>query len=172
LVIGEAISKLIARGRDVHFDLAGWQEPGDPILDELQELARQYGFDDRLHYLGYKTVGAELFASYRNADIFVNASLASEGFPRTIWEAMANSLPVVATRVGSIPDYAEGAAELIPPRDANALAECISSLLDDPDRRRELIKKGMQLVQQNTLEIQSEKMIAGIQAWLENTLQR
>jgi len=172
LVIGEAIAKLVAGGRDVHFELAGWQEPGDPILDELQELASQNGFGDRLHYLGYKKVGTELFTCYRNADIFVNASLASEGFPRTIWEAMANSLPVVATRVGSIPHYAEGAVELIPPRDADALAERISALLDDPGRRRELIKKGMLLAQQNTLEVQSEKMVAGIRAWLDDTQQR
>jgi glycosyltransferase involved in cell wall biosynthesis len=165
--VGQAIINLILQGEDIHFGLVGWQERGDPILDELKTLFEQNGFIARIHDLGYKPVGEELFACYRNADIFVNASLASEGFPRTLWEAMANSLPIVATRVGSIPDYAENAVELIPPRDVEALSKAILNLLHTPTRRMELISNGMELVRQNTLEVQTKKMISEIELWLQ-----
>ncbi|MGQ9851701.1 MAG: glycosyltransferase, partial [Aggregatilineaceae bacterium] len=92
----EALALLVQRGEDVVLDLVGWPQKGDPILDEVQVLAQQKGIADRVFYHGYKPVGPELFAYYKQADIYVIASTSSfEGFPRTIWEAMAHGLPVV-----------------------------------------------------------------------------
>ena len=102
LQIVEALALLVEHGEDVVLDLVGWPEHNDPVLNELEGLARTKHVDRRVHYLGGKSLGPELFNCYKQADIFVIASL-FEGFPRTIWEAMAHSLPVVATRVGSIP---------------------------------------------------------------------
>src|SRR5690349_7642215 len=65
LMIGQAMAILLAHGEDVHIDLVGWREPGDPVLDELLEFARRNNFADRVHDLGYKTVGEELFSCYR-----------------------------------------------------------------------------------------------------------
>jgi glycosyltransferase involved in cell wall biosynthesis len=112
-------------------------------------------------------VGPELFAFYRGADIFVLGSV-FEGFPRAIWEAMANSLPVVATDVGSIRDFVAEAASIVPPARPEQLADAIFGLLQNPSRRQELIRKGRSLARENTLERQVTKMVSIIRSKIRN----
>lgn len=164
----EALAALVLRGRDCILDLVGWPETGDPILEEIQRRAAELGVADRVVYHGFKSVGPELFQCYRAADIYVIASTASEGFPRTIWEAMANSLPVVATRVGSIPYFLIDRvnASLVEPKDALALADATQDLLDNAELRKEYIKNARKLTEENTLEKRAEEMIQAITAWL------
>jgi glycosyltransferase involved in cell wall biosynthesis len=165
----EAIAFLTNQGEDVILDLVGWPQAGDTILEEIQALAHRRGVSERVIYHGYKALGPELFAFYRRADIYLVASRTSEGFPRTIWEAMAHSLPVVATRVGSIPGFVEGAAELAPPRHPQALASSIVRILHTPELRKRMIKRGIQLARENTLESQTHLMIEEIERWSQKT---
>lgn len=154
LHIVEALALLVERGEDVVLDLVGWPQKGDPILDEIQALAQEKEIRDRVFYHGYKPVGPELFEYYKQADIYVIASTSSEGFPRTIWEAMAHGLPVVATRVGSIPLFLEedGVALLVKPDDVHDLLQGISIVLRNKQLRSQSIAKGYALARQNTLE--------------------
>jgi glycosyltransferase involved in cell wall biosynthesis len=165
LQMTEALANLRENGEDVVLDLVGWVERGDPILEEVQSLAYERGVADALHYAGPRPLGPELFAFYRQADIFLTASLASEGFPRAIWEAMAHSLPVVATSVGSIPDYAEGAAVLVEPRNVPALAGAIQKVIQDSKLRRGLILSGRERALQNTLEDRSQEIMEHLIAY-------
>jgi glycosyltransferase involved in cell wall biosynthesis len=166
-VILEALWLLAAQGREVHLDLVGAPGKDDRILNELQESAQQLGVAEQLHYHGYKALGPELFSYYRQADIFVIASLSDfEGFPRSIWEAMAHSVPVVATTVGSIPHLISDAAVLVEPKSPPALADAITRLVDSPELRQSLIQRGQELAQGNTLEIQTKKMCDLIEQWL------
>lgn len=166
--IVEALSQLVTLGFDVVLDLVGMTDKSDPVLDELDDLAHSLGVGERVQYHGYKTAGAELLAFYRRADIYVIASqISSEGFPRTIWEAMASSLPVVATQVGSIPAFISDAALLVPPKNVPALTQAVKSLLTEPDLRQRLIQRGMALARENTLERRAEEMIKQIEHWLD-----
>jgi glycosyltransferase involved in cell wall biosynthesis len=129
--------------------------------------AKQEGVKDRVVYHGYKAVGPDLFAYYVAADIYVIASQSCfEGFPRTIWEAMAHSLPVVATRVGSIPDFIEGAAELVEPKNHIALADGILKIIKTPELRKRNIRNGYSLAEKNTLEEQVGEMATHIIDWI------
>lgn len=163
-----ALRKLLALGEDLILDIVGWPEKGeDNILSDLFSYARKEGFRDRVLYHGYKAVGPELFEYYKEADIFVLASRSSfEGFPRTIWEAMAHSLPVVATRVGSISEFIEDSAELVEPNNPEALANAILRLKSSPDLRQSHIQKGIALARNNTLEVQVREMFEKIQKWV------
>jgi alpha-1,3-rhamnosyl/mannosyltransferase len=78
---------------------------------------------------------------YRHARAFVYPSH-YEGFGIPPLEAMACGAPVIATRVGAIPEYAEGAAVLIPPNDVDALRAALSRVLGDATLRRELRARG------------------------------
>jgi glycosyltransferase involved in cell wall biosynthesis len=161
----EALTLLVRQGEDVVLDLVGWPEKGDPVLDDLRGLAASKGILDRVNYLGFKAVGPELFDCYKTADIFVIASH-SEGFPRTIWEAMAHSLPVIATAVGSIPQFVGQAAMIIRPKDYSGLATAISSVIHDGNRRREMIRTGRELAAGVTLEVQVAEMASAVKEWL------
>ena len=168
LDMAEAVALLVERGEDVTLDLVGWEEKGDPVLLEINELAASRNVSDRIHYLGSRSLGPELFECYRKSDIYLLASRSNfEGFPRTIWEAMAQCLPVVATRVGSIPAFVEGAAELVRPGDVVALAGAIARLIHHPEDRRKLIERGLALARSNTLEAQVAPMVTKMQSWLE-----
>lgn len=74
---------------------------------------------------------------YRNALLFVYPSH-HEGFGIPPLEAMACGAPVIATRTGAIPDFADGAAELIEPGNVAALRRAMIQLLRDPNRREQL----------------------------------
>ncbi|MFZ5447034.1 MAG: glycosyltransferase family 4 protein [Thermodesulfobacteriota bacterium] len=164
----EAIALLVSQGEDVILDLVGWPAENDSIMTELANLAQARGVSEQVIYHGYKQVGPELFAYYKQGDVFVIASRSSfEGFPRSIWEAMAHSLPVVATRVGSIPYFLGGAVEFIEQNDGNCLAASIRKILHDQARRRHLIQAGSRMARENTLEVQGEKLIGIINRWLD-----
>lgn len=167
LQIVMAVALLAERGEDIVLDLVGWRERGDSILEDIQALAKEKNIAERVHYLGSRPLGPELFTCYRQADIFVTASLISEGFPRTIWEAMANSVPVIASRVGSIPAFIEGAAELVQPGQVEALVNAITKLIYHREVRQNLIIRGLKLAQANTLEIQVDAMVRKMKSWLE-----
>ncbi|MCX7013291.1 MAG: glycosyltransferase [Candidatus Sumerlaeota bacterium] len=74
----------------------------------------------------------------------VVASLGSEGSSRVSLECLASGVPVVATRVGGIPELLEGGrlGALVEPGNPEALAAAISALLRDPARRAVLARQG------------------------------
>jgi glycosyltransferase involved in cell wall biosynthesis len=84
---------------------------------------------------------AKLRDLYRRAMIFAYPSR-YEGFGIPPLEAMACGAPVLATRVGAIPDFAEGAAMLVAPGDPDALHDAMVQLIGDRGLRRELRAKG------------------------------
>lgn len=97
----------------------------------LRALARELGISDRVNLLGLRDDVDQILAA---ADIFVQSSL-SEGLPLSILEAMAAGVPIVATRVGGIPE-ALGAGEagiLVPPGDPEALGAAIAGLVASAD---------------------------------------
>jgi L-malate glycosyltransferase len=97
---------------------------------ELQSLVEQLGLGGHFQFVGPVSDLSEHLAA---ADVFVLPSR-SEGFSNALIEAMAASLPVVATNVGGNAEAViEGATGyIVPPEDEEALAEAISKLLRDP----------------------------------------
>jgi glycosyltransferase involved in cell wall biosynthesis len=164
----EALALLVSEGEDVILDLVGWPAENDTIMTELANLAQARKVSDRVIYHGYKKLGPELSAYYEQADIYVIASRSSEGFPRSIWEAMAYSLPVVATRVGSIPFFLNDRenALLIPPQNAGELARAIERIITEPSLRRRLISGAFSVAKENTLEKRTRELVENITEWI------
>lgn len=78
----------------------------------------------------------DLPALYRRADVFLFPSIWDEPFGLPVVEAMAVGVPVVATSVGGIAEtMVDGVTgRLVPPGDAEALAQALVHLLDDPEK--------------------------------------
>ncbi len=110
-----------------------WVAGDGPEMAPLQALTGKLGLDERVRFLGYREDVATLLPL---GDVFLLTSV-NEGFGRSILEAFAAHLPVVATSVGGVPSVLDGgrAGLLIPPRDPEALAGAVGTLLDSPSER-------------------------------------
>lgn len=158
----EAIGKMREKGHPLEFHLVGWEaDGGTQVQDAMVAKAKTLNPEaDFLVFHGKKNVGVELLEVYRQSDIFLIASY-HEGFPRVIWEALASSLPVVATKVGSIPHFLvdKKHALLIESHSVAAIEQAVSTLIENKEVRQGLIKSGFKLVQNFTLEKQTRILI-------------
>ena len=101
-----------------------------PLEAELTQRAAAAGLNTRFFRRRH-----DVPALMAVADVFVLPS-AWEGQPLVVQEALRAGLPLVASRVGGIPDLTgDDAALLVPPGDAVALAAAVRSVLDDPGVR-------------------------------------
>lgn len=145
----------------IELHVVGWEDKNKvSITDQLKEKARQLGVENHLFFHGKKKIGDELNQFYRDADIYVIPSY-HEGFPRTIWEALSQSTPVVATEVGGIPYYLthQQHAYLIEPKSTMAIVNAIKEVMSNSALRAQLIKNGMTLAREVTLEYQTQKLV-------------
>jgi glycosyltransferase involved in cell wall biosynthesis len=124
-VLFQAAARL-ASARDDLF----WLLVGDgPLRPALTRRAGELGV--RACFAGARADMADLLGC---ADVVVLASR-SEGLPFTLLEAMALGKPVVATRVGGVPEVVEDgrSGRLVPPEDPAALAAALAAVLDGDD---------------------------------------
>lgn len=112
---------------------------------DLREIAVAHGLTTRLEFLGAVVSPAATFAAL---DIVVVPSL-SEGFGLVAAEAMALGKPVIASRVGGLPEVVEDriTGVLVPPDDSAALALAIDELIDDPEGRAAMGVAGRERVE-------------------------
>lgn len=139
-------------GDDIELDIVtGGETPAIPA-----------GVLARVHR-GLKPQSEELVALYRAADIFV---LPSRGdcMPQAVIEAIACGLPVVATRVGAIPEMVTDGVNgyLVPARDPRALAGAIGALVSHPGRRHPMGRHSRVLAQQTYDADQNNRRIFGL----------
>lgn len=139
-----AIAKLVQTGHSVRHQIIGH----GPLLVSLQHLARQLGIADRVEFLGAQAED-RVRQSYADAHLFllpgvVSAAGDEEGQGGVLAEAQATGLPVVATRVGGIPQAVlEGRSGLlVAQKDPDALAEALTRLIDRPERWAEMGRAG------------------------------
>jgi glycosyltransferase involved in cell wall biosynthesis len=131
--LADAFTALVRDGADLGLLCAGTRQTDAALLADFPD-------DVRPRVRNVPEAGtAALAALYREADIFVHASL-SEGASRAQLEAMAAALPIVTTRTSPAVDLLiEGeSAVFVPKRDAQALAGAIGSLVPDQTRRERL----------------------------------
>jgi glycosyltransferase involved in cell wall biosynthesis len=115
----------------------------DPaFVDHLGRRAQEAGIGDRVRFTGPLT-RADLAKEYAAADVLVQPSLA-ETYGMVVTEALARGLPVLATRVGGLPEaLGRGAGAgtpglLVPPGDPVRLADALRWWLEDAELRRRL----------------------------------
>lgn len=146
----DAFHKLKDRRPDAKALLVG----DGPIRKELEDRVAELGLDDEMIFTGVRT---DVFDILRALDIYVVSSI-YEGFPMGCLEAMAGRVPIVATRVGGIPEMIEHGrtALLVDPKDAGAMAAQMEKLAASDSMRKRLTDEGFEDVSHKFSE---EKMI-------------
>ena len=159
ITLVEAVSLLVARGVDIKLFLVG---KGD-LEEYLKTRCKSLHITNNVEFLGQVPHGTPLFEIYRQADIFVLPSF-TEGLPSVLLEAMANSVPVIATAVGGIPEVVRDGETgiLVPPQDAEAISEAVIRLIESTDLRNKLIKNAYELALTNSFEKQTGKIVKSI----------
>jgi len=128
----EAIPQVLGRFPDARFIVVG----DGPQRGEIERLITNYQIAGAVHMVGSVPHG-ELLPYYQQADLFVIPSL-NEPQGIVVLEAMACGLPVVASRVGGIPEMVKDEYNglLMPPGDSQALARATLRLFTEEDLYR------------------------------------
>jgi glycosyltransferase involved in cell wall biosynthesis len=128
-ILLKAAGIVLSRRSDVQFLIVG----DGPLKEQLQIQAQATGITRQLVFAGARTDIPEVLSQ---SDIFVLPSL-WEGLPLTAIEAMAAGRAVILTRVGGNSDLINSGTEglLVAPGDADALAQALLYLIENPDKR-------------------------------------
>ena len=138
--VGNLVSQRPALKNRIRIVLVG----DGPLYDRVQQEVIQKGLSDLVWMPGDRE---DVPALMQLMDIFVLPSLA-EGISNTVLEAMATGLPVIATNVGGNPELViDGEnGRLVPVGDNQRLAEVIAELVDNPEVRLSMGRKGLDRV--------------------------
>lgn len=143
----QALAILKDRGFKITLDLIGTSD--ESYEQKLREVISALHLNGVVTFRGYIPNGPRLLRSYRESDILVLPTL-SEGFPRVLYEAMSQSLPIVTTPVGGIPALmVHGVnALLVPPENPEAIAQAVERLIRDRELRETLIQNGIRTIRE------------------------
>jgi glycosyltransferase involved in cell wall biosynthesis len=142
-------------------NIVGWDETkGELVKKAVLKLAKELNINSNIIFHGKKKPGKELYQFYKDADIFILASY-QEGFPRTIWEAFANGLPVVTTPVGSISLKLNNRQHALfcEVKSSISLYKSILEIIQNYELMKTCIDNGYSIVKENTIENQLKKLV-------------
>ena len=144
----KAAPLVVKRRPDIRFCVVG----RDNNMPKMLQLCRQLGVDSRFVFLGWLP-NEEVRKLYLEASVFVMPSL-SEAFGVALLEAMASGAPVVATRVGGIPEFVEHGVNglLVEANNPEELAEALLTVLEDTNLAARLGQQGRVTAQRFGLE--------------------
>ncbi|HEX2044487.1 MAG TPA: glycosyltransferase [Gaiellaceae bacterium] len=156
-LVVRAVDELRRRFPEVHLLLAG----DGPLRPDVERLLHRLGLGGHVSLLGSREDVPELV---RTAACIVLAS-DYEGCPVSIIEGMAGGVPVVATRVGGVPELVGAATGvLVEPGSHELLAAALGRLLERPELGRELGEAGRTVARRR---FTRERMAAGLAALYE-----
>ena len=138
----EAVSRLRATHPNVRVFLVG----DGPRREELVTAVDRLGLGGIVRFLGLRPDAPRLSAAF---DVVVLTSAPFvETLPFALLEAIAQGVPAVATRVGSLPEIVDDgrAGFLVPPGDTDAFTDALNRVLEDPDLRRRLGAQGREWI--------------------------
>lgn len=141
-ILLEAVKRLVAAGHEITLEIIG----EGPQRAELESRSRESGLSDRVRFLGSLSE-QQIIERMREADLFVLASHA-EPLGVVYMEAMSMQVATIGTAAGGVGEIITTGVDgiLVPPRDAEALADAIGNLIKDKLLRRRLAAAGRRTI--------------------------
>lgn len=145
-VLMEAMRLLQDRNVDAFCKVFGsFHASGSKVSAYMRKLFKTK--PSNVDFKGYRSA-KDIGEEYRAADILCCPSIWQEPFGNVLIEAMACGIPVVATRVGGIPEIAaEGGVQLVEPNSAAELANALQKLIENKLLRTKMAAEGLQSFQ-------------------------
>lgn len=148
---------------------------GGELQATLQQLIISLGLAEYVELLGPQTQDA-VAELLQTAHLFVLPSVIMpsgkmEGLPVVLMEALAVGLPVIASNISGIPEIVRPGVtgQLVPPRDAGALAAAIQKVMSDPETAHLLARRGRELVEQ---EFSLERNVQSLSKLFQDVIKR
>src|SRR5580765_6667442 len=131
-----AVLHIVRAARERGVDAVLCMVGDGPDRERLEQLAHDLGIARSTYFVGYQS---DVAGYYRLFDAFLLPSV-NEGTPVSAIEALASGTPVVATRVGGVPDVVRDGVDgfLVEPGDVEAAADRLAALARDPELRERL----------------------------------
>jgi glycosyltransferase involved in cell wall biosynthesis len=140
-VVIAALAQLAEQGRRPHVAFIG----RGALEPALREAVAGAGLESQVTFAGFVEDGPAAMAAL---DLGLYVPLESDGMSRVVFEYLAAARPLIASRVGVVPEALsdDEHAALVPAGDPAALATALTALLDDAPRRARLAEAGRRLV--------------------------
>lgn len=167
-VLIEAAAELRRRGRDATCLIVGEAPRGQESYEAmLRHLVHSHNLDDRVIFTGYRQDAARLTQA---SDVLVVPSIL-EAQSRVVPQAFASRIPVVASRVGGLPELVVPGQTgwLVEPRDAVGIAEAVVNILDHPERAVRISEQARRLAE---AELRMEKKMEQTLHFYDQTMRR
>lgn len=146
-------------------DAVLWVAGRGAFMEACRKQSASLGVEDRVVWLGQVEWGATLFRVMRECDVLVVPSV-TEGMPQCIVDAMGQSLPVIGTAVGGIPELIRPGCNgvLVPPEDSKAIARAIEGVACS-SLWASLCEGAAKTAEKQTIDLQLGRMCQFIRDW-------
>jgi glycosyltransferase involved in cell wall biosynthesis len=148
-----SVKKIIEAFPNAKFLIAG----DGPVRERLEKMAADLGIERHVVFTGFIENIPEI---YSFTDVAVLSSW-SEGLPQSILQAMASGVPVVATKVGGVPEVVihEKTGLLVEAGDHEGLAKSIIQILNNPDEALRFTASARELVmKEHSIDVMIDKI--------------
>ncbi len=144
LLFMEALGRLSQLPGWVCWQAGGVSNPGEErYFRTVQAAARRHGIEDRVRFLGFLSNQTELPGVFAAADLYCQPNIAPEPFGIVVIEALQAGLPVVSSAFGGPAEIVDATCGmLVPPNNAEALADALAHLIGAHEVRRRLGANG------------------------------
>jgi glycosyltransferase involved in cell wall biosynthesis len=133
----------------------------EPYEAEIMQRVESLGIGDMIDWTGFQTnVNEQL----RKMDLFVLPSLYGEGLPMVVLEAMANAIPVVASRVEGIPEAVRDGVDglIFEPSNPEDLADRLESLIGDHEKWLAMSQSSVERQRSELSDVSMARGVAGV----------
>lgn len=148
LILVDAARLVLSQRPDARFVIVGQGTGYLKLGEKVRNAINQAGLADKVFMIGYRWDTPDIFAA---CDMVAIASLRTEASPIVLREAFASGRPVVATKVGDIPEIIEHRQNglLVEPGDSKALADAILEFLSDQKLAAQCAANGLRYARQH-----------------------